>query len=143
MNTAALKINIPLYNGTHGRIDESFFSQWGHYDKRHVYWLTPLQTFGPGGNAIYKVKTVPTRVRYEGQFEVEVWDKYLQAQPKLVARINFDTVANTYVVMVTERYACLRMIAQFNLMRAPLGPHETQAFRNQTPYGQWEFSKVI
>lgn len=143
MSPAALKINIPLYNGTKGRIDECFYSQEGKYDKRHVYWVTPLQVFGPGGNAIYKVKVVPTRAKFEGTFTLEVWDKYLQAKPKLVASIKFDVEANTYEVMVTERYMCLRLVAQFNLMRAANGPHYTQAFRNQTPYGQWEFENEI
>lgn len=143
MNPTALKINIPLYNGTKGQIDKCFYSAYGEYDKRKVWWITPLQVFGPGGNAIYKVKTVPTRAKFENQFELKIWDKYLQAHPKLVATIKFDVDANTYEVMVTERYMCLRMIAQFNLMRAPNGPHYTQAFRNQTPYGQWEFENNI
>lgn len=142
MNKAALKINIPLYNGTKGQTDKCFYSSAGSYDKRHVYWITPLQVFGPGGNAIYKVKTVPTRAKYEGQFTLEVWDKYLQAQPKLVGSIKFDVDANTYEVMVTERYQCLRLVAQFNLMRSQL-VSETQAFRNDTPYGEWEFKDVI
>jgi len=143
VSPTALKIILPLYNGTKGQIDKCFYSSDGSYDKRHVYWITPLQVFGPGGNAIYKVKVVPTRQWFKGQFTLEVWDKYLQAQPKLVATIKFDVDTNTYEVMVTEKYACLRMVAQFNLMRAPLGPHETQAFRNQTPYGQWEFADNI
>ncbi|ARV76967.1 hypothetical protein PHABIO_336 [Pseudomonas phage Phabio] len=143
MNQTALKIIIPLYNGTKGQIDKNFFSSDGTYDKRKVYWITPLQVYGPGGNSLYKTKIVPTRAKYEGKFTLKVWDKYLQAKPLLIAEINFDVDANTYEVMVTERYMCLRMSAQFNLMRAANGPHYTQAFRNQTPYGQWEFENNI
>lgn len=143
MNKTALKINIPLYNGIRGKIDQCFYSSYGDYDKRKVWWITPLQVCGPGGNGIYKVKTVPTRAWYEGKFEIEVWDKYLLAHPKLIAKINFDVDANTYEVIVTEKYIPLRLIAQFNLMRSATGPHYTQALLNQTPYGDWEFENVI
>lgn len=143
MNKTALKINIPLYNGIKGKIDQCFYSTEGVYDHRKVWWITPLQVSTPGGAGIYKVKTVPTRAKYEGKFELEVWDNYMLAHPILLARIKFDVEANTYEVMVTERYMCLRLIAQFNLMRAPNGPHYTQAYISQTPYSQWEFEKVI
>lgn len=143
MNETALKINIPLYNGTKGRVDACFYSPEGEYDKRHVWWIVPLQVLGMGGNGLYRVKTVPTRAKYEGTVIMEVWDKYLQAKPKLVSTIKIDVDTNTYEVSVEPLYACLRMVAQFNLMRAPNGPHYTQAFRNETPYGQWEFAEQI
>lgn len=143
MIDTALKINIPLYNGTKGIVDQCFYSSDGELDKTHIWWIVPLQVLGVGGNPAHKVKTVPTRAEYKGIVTLEVWDKYLQAQPKLIATIKIDVDANTYEVAVTPRYACLRLVAQFNLMRSPSGPHYTQAFRNETHYGQWEFADHI
>lgn len=143
MTKASIRIVIPLYNGVGGQIDKNFYSTDGQYDKRKVYWLVPSQVYGPGGASMYKVKVVPTLQTYQGEFEFNVWDKQLQAKPLLVATIKFNVDTNSYVVSVTERYACLRLVMELNMIRAPIEPCQSLAFRNQTPYGQWEFKDNI
>ncbi|AEH03688.1 virion structural protein [Pseudomonas phage PhiPA3] len=137
-----VRVVIPLYKGVRGNLKQFFYSRNGEFDKRFVWWITPIACYMPDGLAVGELKTVPTVSRYEGQIEFEVWDKLRRATPKLVAKVKIDADDDTYEVELEDYYMTQRLQLEFNLHQSNT-VHESQAFRNKTHHGDWSYRDKV
>lgn len=132
---SAQKVIIPLYQGIKGDLKEFFYSKDGALDRGKVYWLVPIAAFTPDGIPVGEIKTIPTFERYEGNFELVLWDKLRQATPKKVATIFVDALTDSYQVVVEERYMHLRLVMELNLTLANNEVNQALLYRNNTHHG--------
>lgn len=143
MTTASTVISIPLYAGVKGNIFESPWTQQGTDVTGKVHWLVPLEVQFPDGWAIFKLRVVPHLQAYRGQFEFEIYDKYMLSQPKYMGKVKINAEDDTYEVQLEPRYHCYRLTMMLTAFHTPQTPVETNAFRNSTINGDWKNKDVI
>ncbi|BEG72507.1 hypothetical protein [Pseudomonas phage PA1C] len=132
---SAQRVIIPMYHGVKGDLKQFFYSRDGNLKLTEVFWLVPVAVFTPDGLNVFEFKTIPTTARYENNLTFEVWDKLRNSTPKLVATVKIDTIADTYVVEVSERYMKNRFTMEFNLIIANREPDPALLYRNNTHHG--------
>lgn len=142
MIKSSTRIAIPLMSGVRGCIDQYPFTPDGSKLKP-IHWLTPMEIQYPDGWAIFKLKTVPTLMLYEGKKEFEIWDEYMMSKPRFVGRVKIDCDTHQYEVELEQRYHCFRLTMLLLAHHQPQEPFESIAYQNNTPYGEWVYKDTV
>lgn len=140
---SSTRITIPIMSGVRGSIGEYPFTRRGTELPNPIRWITPIEVQFPDGWAIFKLKTVPTLISYEGQKEFKIWDQYMMSQPRLVGTVKIDCDTDSYEVQLEQRYHCYRLSMILLAHHNPQEPFYTNAYRNGTPYGEWRYKDEI
>ncbi len=140
---SSTRITIPIVHTIHGSIREYPFTRQGQDRMAVIKWITPIEVQAPDGWGIFKLKTVPTLIAFEGEKEFKIWDQYMMSKPKLVGTVKIDCVSETYEVELEPTYRCFRLSMILLAHHTPQEPFYTNAFRNRTPYGEWRYKDVI
>lgn len=143
MTTASTVVTIPLYPGVSGDLLAYPDTKLGTQVTGKIHWIVPVEIQFPDGWAIFKVRFRPKLHKYEGNIEFEIWDKYQLSTPKYMGKVKINCADNSYEVEMDQRYHCYRLSALFTLTHSPQEPFRSNAYRNQTPYGDWRYKDII
>lgn len=143
MKKSSTVVTIPLYPGVRGSLIEAPWTQRGDALTQKIYWVVPMGLSWPDGWGIFNLKLVPSLAAYTGIVEFKLWDVYQLAQPKYMGCIKIDSADDSYVVELEQAYHKYRLTAAFTITHHPREPNEALAFRNGTPYGEWQYKDQI
>lgn len=140
---SSTRITIPFMAGVRGNIRQYPFTRKGDELEAKINWITPIEVDFPDGWSIFDLKIVPTLIAYEGEKEFEVWDNRQLSKPKWIGTVKINCDTDSYEVKLDQRYHCYRLSMVLLVHHNPQEPFYTNAYRNQTPYGEWRYKDVI
>lgn len=142
------RVAIPLYKGMKGTLTSCFYSRDGVLKDTSFTQATPIQVYDTSGATVSSVRFNPTILDVRSvtpgviipEVELVLWDKVSQSVKKKMAVLHLDLFNNKYRVDVEDYYAHMKLVVELNLYSNPLVViHKSQAYRNNTPYGDWAY----